>query len=286
MATPLDLPLPEVTVEDFRRAWTRFELVASAKGWDENKQKTILPALLRGKLVDYYVDLSEESRASLNAIKKALMEKSGLAKDSLSAGRLFITRDQGAQEKVTDFADELKKLFVQAYPDEATTSAILLQRFLTGLRTPISRQLLLRGKPETLVNAVKDAREVEYALEFGTSGQKPDTQAINTVTVKSLESASKKDENNEALRQTLEKMTLRMEALETQLKGMQLQNNQRRKQQPYQQNDSSSRGRGRGYGGTRLVCWTCQEEGHIRANCPLNFNRPVGPVANWPRDKN
>ena len=139
MATPLDLPLPEITVENFQRAWTRFGLVASAKEWDESKQKTILPALLRGKLVDYYVELSEKSRASLGAVKKALLEKSGLAKDSLSAGRLFITRDQGAQERVTDFADALKKLFVQAYPNEAMTSAILLQRFLTGLRTPISR---------------------------------------------------------------------------------------------------------------------------------------------------
>jgi len=44
MATPKDLPLPEVTVEDFKQAWTHFELVVSAKGWDESKQKTILPA--------------------------------------------------------------------------------------------------------------------------------------------------------------------------------------------------------------------------------------------------
>ena len=30
----LDLPLPEITVADFQRSWTRFELVASAKEWD------------------------------------------------------------------------------------------------------------------------------------------------------------------------------------------------------------------------------------------------------------
>ena len=77
------------------------------------------------------------------------------------------------QGKVVDFADELKKLFVQAYPNEPTTSTILLQCFLTGLRTPISRQLFLRGKPELLENTMKDVHEVEYALEFGTSGQKP-----------------------------------------------------------------------------------------------------------------
>jgi len=100
----------------------------------------------------------------------------------------FITKDQGVQGKVVDFANKLKKLFVQAYPNKSTMSAILPQRFLTGLCTPISRQLLLRGKPELLENTMKDAHEVEYALELGTSGQKPDT--MNAVTVKPPESTS------------------------------------------------------------------------------------------------
>ena len=54
MAQPLDIPLPELTVESFQRAWTRFELVAKAKEWDSAKQLTVLPTLLRGKLVDRY----------------------------------------------------------------------------------------------------------------------------------------------------------------------------------------------------------------------------------------
>ena len=37
MAAQLDLPLPEITVEDFKRACTCFELVADAKDWNENK---------------------------------------------------------------------------------------------------------------------------------------------------------------------------------------------------------------------------------------------------------
>ena len=56
-------------------------------------------------------------------------------------------------------------------------------------------------------------------------------------------------------------------------------------EQPEKKQQSYPR-RGRGYGGSRPVCWTCQEEGHMRADCPLNYNRPVGPVANWPRNKN
>jgi len=42
----------------------------------------------------------------------------GEVKDFLSAGLLFITRDQGIQtlEKGFDFNDDPKKLFVQVYP--------------------------------------------------------------------------------------------------------------------------------------------------------------------------
>ena len=37
MAAQLDLPLPEITVEDFKRAWTHFELVTDDKDWNEKK---------------------------------------------------------------------------------------------------------------------------------------------------------------------------------------------------------------------------------------------------------
>ena len=69
MATPLDLPLPEITVDGFHRAWTRFELVAKAKDWNDAQQKLVLPTLLRGKLVDYYTEADEETRDDLGRLK-------------------------------------------------------------------------------------------------------------------------------------------------------------------------------------------------------------------------
>ena len=139
MAERLDIPLPEITVEEFQRSWTRFELVASAKGWEAAKQKLILPTLLRGKLVDIYMGLGDDMRGDLKLLKKALMKHAGLVRDPLSAGQLFMTRHQLPGEKVNDFASELKKLFTESYPSEGTASAILLQRFMTGLSPPICR---------------------------------------------------------------------------------------------------------------------------------------------------
>lgn len=72
MAQSLDIPLPEVTAEDFKRAWTRFELVAKAKEWEDAKQLSVLPTLLRGnlKLLDKYVDLMMRQRVTLKVLRQ------------------------------------------------------------------------------------------------------------------------------------------------------------------------------------------------------------------------
>ena len=87
MAT-FDLPLPEITVEEFPRAWTQFELVSAAKKWNADKQALILLTLFRGKLVDYYVNLDATTKADLNLLKAA-----GLTQEPLTARKLFISRD-------------------------------------------------------------------------------------------------------------------------------------------------------------------------------------------------
>ena len=70
-----------------------------------------------------------------------------------------------------DFASTLKRLFKDAYPAESMASAVLLQHFLTGLHPEIGHQLLLRNRPATFTDALKDAEEIEYALVFDGSGE-------------------------------------------------------------------------------------------------------------------
>ena len=79
----IELQLPELTTEDFQRAWTRFELVVAAKEWNEAKRLTIVPSivptLLRGKLIliDFYTEFDEATKGDLHGstLKLALQEK-------------------------------------------------------------------------------------------------------------------------------------------------------------------------------------------------------------------
>ena len=117
MAQQLELPLPEITTEDFERSWIRFNLVAAAKKWDEVKQLSIVPALLRGKLVEIFVDLEGEEKANIKTLKRALSARVGLTSDPLASARRFNDRKQELGE-VSDYAREFKRLYSQAYPRE------------------------------------------------------------------------------------------------------------------------------------------------------------------------
>ena len=277
--TTLDLPLPEITVEDFNHAWTRFELVAKAKEWNADRQKLVLPTLLRGKLVEIYVEANDETRGDFAQLKTYLMTKSGLARDPLTSSQLFITRSQNPGEKVADFVMALKLLFKEAYGSEETTSPILLQRFLTGLLPPIRRELLFKGKPETLVQGIKDAEGVEYALNFATESESP--QDVNVIRPKCQTHETVPDK----LQESLDQIVKRLDALETSQKPQPPPQQSLR----YYSNRPINSGRGRGRGLDRQrdnyerCCWLCGEVGHLKRQCPLNYKGPAGRMDSWSR---
>uniref|UniRef100_A0A1X7VK23 Uncharacterized protein n=1 Tax=Amphimedon queenslandica TaxID=400682 RepID=A0A1X7VK23_AMPQE len=105
MARELDLPMLKLTSavrrEDFEHACTTFELVAAAMEWDEQKQVAIIPTLLRGNLVDAYVELEDEVKGDLKQLMLALMRRVGFEADPLIAGKKFKARIQQEGEKVS-----------------------------------------------------------------------------------------------------------------------------------------------------------------------------------------
>ena len=129
--------------ETFEHSWTRFGLVAKAKDWNGEKQLAVIRTLLTGKQLDYYVDLNAEEKADMDTLKMSLIKKVGLKKNATVAVRDFHDQVQGPTKRARDFAMDLKKKFKQACSGEAATSAVLLQRFMTGLQPG---QLLLRGQ--------------------------------------------------------------------------------------------------------------------------------------------
>ena len=77
-----------------------------------------------------------------------------------------------------DYATLLRKAFAEAYPKEDTVSAVLLQKFMTGLRASTTRQMLLKGRPSTMEQAIEEAVVIEEALKFSGEVSEVNVNAI------------------------------------------------------------------------------------------------------------
>ena len=250
-----DLPLPEITVEDFERSWTRFGLVANAKEWNEEKRLSVIPALLRGSLLDHFLEVAAEEKETVSGLKAALAERAGLTTDSLKAAQKFMEVNQREKQRVTEYARELKGLFQKAHKEESLASPVLLQKFLAGLQPQIRRQVLLKGQPTDFTAAVKTAVEVEYAFRF------EDGSATHRGEVCSLQ--DRPNTAMEQLQQTVSELTKQMQTLQEELA----------KERSMRRN--SSQRRVGNSGNDRRRCYACGKFGHIQRQCHLNSHRPA-----------
>lgn len=108
--------------------------------------------------------------------------------------------NQGPDEKVTDFALALKKLFKNAKPEEEMTSLVLLQQFLTGSCLDTGRQ-----RKGLLVFLLPWRMLWILSMEFDTS-----RDSINALTRR-----PKNTYESVVLFQSLETLTKWLESLET-----------------------------------------------------------------------
>ena len=79
-------------------------MVAAAKEWSPEKQALILPTLLRGKIVECYVELEANTKKMVKIVKEELMKRLKLCRQPLETGKLFMIRSQLEKEGVTEFA--------------------------------------------------------------------------------------------------------------------------------------------------------------------------------------
>ena len=110
---------------------------------------------------------------------------------------------------------------------------------MTGLRAPISQQLLLEERPATIDKAVKGAIDVEYALQFG-----QETMEVHAV------QRTVEDKRLEQLTQTVEMMAIQMEKQESQLKAD--------RERPSERSSNSNR-----IAWCYNLCFLCGQEGHF-----------------------
>ena len=261
MARP-DIPLPEISAEspeEFERSWTRFTYVAAAKEWDAEKQLKVIPTLIRGQLFDDYSSLSAEERADLATLKKNLASRAGLLMDPLTATKRFQTRKQKPGERINTYLNDLKRLFKAAFPTEPETSSTLLNKFLSDLRPDITQQIRLVGNPETLEDAVAQARNIEQIFRSVEQEVKPVYQV--------------EEEDTSQVKQLCEAVaavTAQVQKLQQDMKQSRYDRNLHKYQRGWDNFQQPRRGRPQFDSREQdRRCWHCGKRGHFRRDCPL-----------------
>ena len=230
MATPKHISLPSPFSEGNPVEWfQRFEICCSANEWNDATKAKKLPTLLEGEALATWLELSEEQKASYSGAKAKMIERLGPMQ--------FVSMDDFhhrrllPSESLPVFAHDLKRLIDQAMPDADadTREKLLIHQFLTGLPAEISKQLRAAGEIQELDKLVQRARLLMTLTEREKSAA-VGQQKPNTNSV-------------ETLKEQVAALTEQVAALTTA--------NQRTTRQP-----------------NRLVCFRCNQPGHVQRNCP------------------
>ena len=249
----------------------QFDTVAEINKWPEEQKALYLRLCLVGNALSAFRDLPEESRESYAKAREALGRRFNPREASEREKARFVQRTRNPGEDIAAFATDLGRLARRAYPSwpEDARKTVVRDRFLDGLDSKI-RVWVKQARPASLEEAIGVAIEME-AIHFAESS----TRGVNALAPATLtrepreigvesRRCGREDKVEAASWQNSETMREVVELL----RQMAVSSGGDRGPAPERRRSNSGVRRR-----DRLRCWTCGEEGHVRAECP-RFSSP------------
>ena len=122
--------------------WTeQFEMIAQMCGWDNQAKLVYLTTRFRSQAYSFYRTCTPHQRSDYDTVKLQLKERFTPVRIQAVYSSLFHQRKQGTNEIVDQYAQELRRLFYQAYlrvnqgSEEAEDfgRSVLAHQFVAGL---------------------------------------------------------------------------------------------------------------------------------------------------------
>ena len=265
-AKPVVLPEPfngETSWEDWK---LHFEDVAVVNEWTAEQKLKWLRVRLTGRAQRAFHRLPEESQASYTAAASALQQRFEPKSRMTRYQAEFETRRKKRTEGWADFGEDLRSLADRAFPDlqPEARECLALQSYLKQLDQPQVAFSIRQTRPRTLDEAVAATLEMESYAGSRAAGTIATLQEERSVEEGSSASGSTaavvavSPDPTANLTALMEKLMERVATLERQ------QSTQPAKEvKPGQ----SSAGRSGGRRRRGIVCWNCQQPGHLARNC-------------------
>ena len=296
------LKLPPFNGKEDWRVWiNRFEAIAERRGWsEETKLDNLLPKL-QGKAGDFvFTQLPRGILACYKELVKELNSRFRVVETQKTFAAKFSQRVQRVDETAEEYAADLKRLYAKAYRfrDHKTRQEDLVRRFLDGLRDSEARfEIEFHKEPEDIDAAVyhavnfiqtrrrssydtyaeKKARKHARRTNFEDEGQSEAEELYETDEEldrayrvptrserqhpKNTHQSEPQTEQKQHSSSTTESETIKVlsetkdliQMLVTQMKEQSLRDPGKKMQ---------------GNGRRRVVCYGCQQVGHVLRDCP------------------
>lgn len=291
------LRYPSKDFDSFERWVRHFEAMATANGWDDERQRRILPTCLNNFALDEYFNLPTQYREQVNGqpaptiqrLVGALNSRIGDFPSGRSARAEFKALQQKETESIQEFSRRVRKLGEAANghlgaegKQEANKDA-----FMDGLLDSEIRYTLLKEDPANFNTAIQRAlaldsiaRAESVRLRNRRTGQVRWSQAeVRESRDMAQECHQASASQTETLERILDQQSRQTEILQRLVEQQARWLDQKREAQLWRDPDTKPKTRSESPSGIRsgTMCFKCHEYGHYANKCtqvPLNSRRP------------
>ena len=273
------ISLPKVFACGDIEEWVlRYDICASANGWNDEAKALRIPTLLEKEALAVYLDIPEEDRKVYENVKHALVRAFQPPEARFIALHEFETRKMLPGESPQEFLYSIKQLLRKAVPgmEEDSREQLLLHRFLSGIPENLSRSVRTSQDVTCVGEALK---KVKLLMIYQTS---------DSLIAPVRPAVSENMDNNLRLDRLEEKLNKVLTSLED-------QKDERREEIMVVEHKGSNQAipircykcqrmghMARECRSSGIICYGCQKFGHVRRNCPLNSNRSIGMATGRP----
>ena len=248
---------------DGKRPWESFirpfEDLANACNWGDEERRFRMLNSLRDEAAEYvYSVIPQEALSSLELLKEQLKERFGEKRSPNAYLAELEQKKLGSKELLAEYVSDIKRLVLKGYPtaDTNTRETIGLRHFIRGLS---DQQMIIAvgmRNPKT-IEAAKEALETYLTLRDELGKTQNRVRVIQPSTIDVMKDTTKESDTEyiagaqfKELVATLDK---RFQGISKLVKG----------------SGKPSEFRKSGNNKRDFRCYSCDEEGHIARNCPI-----------------
>ena len=267
--------------EEWESFWLKFELLSDRYRWSPQKQREQLLLSLKDEALNFAANLTPDIRNNYFMFIQALKERFAHTTPAETVRASLNNIKKSPKESIQEYASRVRTLMAKGYPDIGSTETfnqMTMHHFLQGLPDQAIAYEVLTRRPSNLTEAIDMITWYECCKE--STKKKAGLRQVNTYQdpsyVYTYHSAD--CEENEVRRLngkkfvTEERLIQFGRDLKMTIENL-LKSDKAKTDEQTENTCSTEEKLPQRYERRNIICYSCQEEGHISTRCPYKDDK-------------